>query len=181
MNLLNLLITIFIIFKLNSNLYFINQNTKSFYISLFFDNPQSANYYLDKLIINNINLEKKKCNIELNEIKCLIEENLYLNKFNNDEINIGIKNKMIKVKKIYYRIEKIKNKLILNILSKEKFIIKIFDKIIESIDNKYEIKNNNEDIINIKIYDKYDLKKIYEIKEKLNRLRYLEEDEENTE
>ena len=190
MNLLNLLITIFIqisfiltsklssIFKLNSNLYFINQNTKSFYISLFFNNPQSANYYLDKLIINNINLEKKKCNIELNEIKCLIEENLYLNKFNNDEINIGIKNKMIKVKKIYYRIEKIKNKLILNILSKEKFIIKIFDKIIESIDNKYEIKNNNEDIINIKIYDKNDLKKIYEIKEKLNRLRYLEENEE---
>ena len=76
MNLLNLLITIFIqisfiltsklssIFKLNSNLYFINQNTKSFYISLFFNNPQSASYYLDKIIINNINWEKK--NVILN-------------------------------------------------------------------------------------------------------------------
>jgi hypothetical protein len=113
---------------------------------------------LDKIIINNINWEKKKCNIELNEIKCLIEENLNINDFNGDEINIEIKNKMIKVKKIYYRIEKIKNKLILNILSKEKFIIKIFDKLIESIDNKYEIKNNNEEIINIEIYNKNKIK-----------------------
>ena len=189
MSLINLLIILFIqisfiltsqlsyLFKLDSNLYFINQNTKSYYISLFFNNPQSASYYLDKIIINNINWEKKKCNIELNEIKCLIEENLNINKFNGDEINIEIKNKMIKVKKIYYRIEKIKNKLILNILSKEKFIIKIFDKLIESIDNKYEIKNNNEEIINIEIYNKNNLKKIYEIKEKLIKLRDLEENE----
>ena len=119
MNILNLFITICIqisfiltsklsyLFKLDSNLYFVNQNTKSYYISLFFNNPQSASYYLDKIIINNINLEKKRCNIELNKIKCLIEENMNINKFNGDEMNIEIKNKMIKVKKIYYRIEKI--------------------------------------------------------------------------
>ncbi len=153
-------------FHLNSDIIFINQNNKNFYIEIYFINYESALFSLNQIKINNILLEKSNCNINLNKVICLISKN-NLNESQSNDIYIKLngQNKVIKIKKIYYTIEILENNLILNILSKEKFLIKIKEKIIKSLKNnlnnfsKYEIDNkllkeNENTFINISIYNK---------------------------
>ncbi len=162
-------------FNLNSDIIFINQNNKNFYIEMYFINNESAVFYLNQIKINNILLNKTICNIQLNKVTCLISNNNLNESLSNDiYIKLNGQNKVIKIKKIYYTIEILENKTILNIFSKEKFLIKIKEKIIKSLNNnfaKYEISNkflkdNEYKFINISIYnEKNNRKKIGEIYE----------------
>ena len=114
-------------FKLINNLLFINENTRKFNISLIFNNFESANFYSNKIYLNDILVNKEKCNVKMNKVICLINENLISEKSFSKDINIYINNskKFQKVNKIYYVLRNMKNKLYLEFLSKEKYIIKI--------------------------------------------------------
>ena len=166
-------------FKLINNLLFINENTRKFNISLIFNNFESANFYSNKIYLNDILVNKEKCNVKMNKVICLINENLISEKSFSKDINIYINNskKFQKVNKIYYVLRNMKNKLYLEFLSKEKYIIKILDQQIEPFDNlsKFEIENF-ENPIKINIYNSETKSKIGKIKEKisLNYIRFLE-------
>ena len=97
------------------------------YISLIFNNFESANFYSNKIYLNDILVNKKKCNVKMNKVICLINENLISEKSFSKDINIYINNskKFQKVNKIYYVLRNMKNKFNLEFLSKEKYIIKI--------------------------------------------------------
>ena len=114
-------------FKLINNLLFINENTRKFNISLIFNNFESANFYSNKIYLNDILVNKEKCNVKMNKVICLINENLISEKSFSKDINIYINNskKFQKVNKIYYVLRNMKNKFNLEFLSKEKYIIKI--------------------------------------------------------
>ena len=164
-------------FNLSSNIIFINQNKKNFYIEMDYINHESALFYLNQLNqiqINDIFLNKSNCKLKLNKINCLISKNIINESLSNDiYIILKDQNKEIKLKKIYYTIEILENNLILNILSKEKYFIKFHDKIIKSLNNisKYEINNkllkdNDFELINISVYnEKNNMEKIGEIYE----------------
>ena len=63
-------------FKLDKSLYLINIHRKVYNISLYFTNNYSSNFYSNKIFINGIHIDKENCNIILNKIECLIDENL---------------------------------------------------------------------------------------------------------
>ena len=166
-------------FKLINNLLFINENLRTFHISLIFNNFESANFYSNKIYVNDILISREKCNVKMNKIICLIKENLISEKRFSDDIYINVENskKFQKGKKIYYVLRNLKNNLYLEFLSKEKYFIKILNQLIEPFDNlsKFEIENFDNPI-KIHIYDSKTKNKIGKIKEKisLNYIRFLE-------
>jgi hypothetical protein len=96
-----------------------------------------------------------------------------MDNFTSEDIYIKINNekKILKIKKIYYIINNIKNKIVLEFLSKEKYFLKIFDKQIEPINNLSKFIIDNFNIFNpikINIYNAHNFQKIGKIKETLN-------------
>ena len=82
-------------FKLINNLLFINENTRKFNISLIFNNFESANFYSNKIYLNDILVNKEKCNVKMNKVICLINENLISEKSFSKDINIYINNNFL--------------------------------------------------------------------------------------
>ena len=166
-------------FKLMNKLLFINDNIRAFNISLLFNNFESAQFYSNKIYINDILLNEEKCNIKMNKVTCLIKENFMNEKNFSEDIYIKIDNnkKIQKINKIYYILSNMNNKLYLQFLSKEKYFIKILNQQIESFDNlsKFEIENFVNPI-KINIYNYKNKNKIGKIKEEinLNYTRFLE-------
>ena len=153
------------IFKLNNNLLFINKNNGLFNVSLTFTNFESANFYSNKIYLNNILSKSENCNVKLNKVVCLIKE---MDNFPSEDIYIQINNekKILKIKKIYYIINNIKNKIVLEFLSEEKYFLKIFDKQIQPINNLSKFIIDNFNIFNpikINIYNAHNFQKIGKI------------------
>ena len=163
-------------FKLMNKLLFINENIRTFNISLIFNNFESAKFYSNKIYINDILVNTEKCNIKMNKVICFIEEN-FMNEKEDIFVTVDKNKKVEKGKKIYYILNHMKNKLYLHFLSKEKYYIKILNQQIEPFDNlsKFEIENI-ENPIKINIYNYKTKKKIGKIKEtiNLNYIRFLE-------
>ena len=163
-------------FKLMNKLLFINENIRTFNISLIFNNFESANFYSNKIYINDILVNTEKCNIKMNKVICFIEEN-FMNEKEDIFVTVDKNKKVEKGKKIYYILNHMKNKLYLHFLSKEKYYITILNQQIEPFDNlsKFEIENI-ENPIKINIYNYKTKKKIGKIKEtiNLNYIRFLE-------
>ena len=169
--------------KLDQNTILVNKNDKFYSFSLSFMDYKSAMYYSNKIFLDNIRLNKGECKVNIKNVICFVDENIFNDKLSSNYVSIRLENEknIIKVQKLYYTLETLKNKLIFNLLSNDIYSIKVLDKKIEPIDHlsKFEIDISNiNKVIEIDLYDGINSKKIGKIKEKLeyNYLRLLEDD-----
>ena len=168
--------------KLDQNTLFVNKNDKFYSFSLSFMDYESAIYYSNKIFLDNILLNKGECKVNMKKVICFIDENIFNDKLSSNYVIIRLENekKIIKAQKVYYTLETLNNQLLFNLLSNDKYYIKVLDKKIEPIDNlsKFKIDISNIDkVIEIELYNGINSKKIGTIKEKLefNYLRVLED------
>ncbi len=145
-------------------------------------NYESAIYYSNKIFLDNISLNKGECKANMKKVICIVDENIFNDKISSYNVIIRLENekKIIKAQKLYYTLETKNNKLIFNLLSNDKYYIKVLDKKIEPFDNlsKFKIDITNIDkVFEIELYNEINSKKIGTIKEKLefNYLRVLED------